>query len=118
MVNENRFWFDHKNFFNFWKTIYGSLKTVNHFPKLNSSSLHACLIFDCRNLAMVGRQNPGGAGIRQHPTIGILPGPESGDIWPPSPDAGKPNSGRNWPESGHGLKPVGSGQKWSESGRI
>jgi hypothetical protein len=49
------------------------LKIENRFPKLNSSSLHARLIFDCQNLAMVGRRNPGGTRIRQHPATGILP---------------------------------------------
>jgi len=77
MINENHFRFDRKNLFNFWKTIYG-LKTVNHFPKLNSSSLHACLISNCPNLAMVGSQNPSRARIRQHPATGILPAPEFG----------------------------------------
>jgi hypothetical protein len=67
MVNENHFRFDHKDFFNFWKTI----KTVNCFSKLNFSSLHARLIFDCRNPAMVYRRNPGGAGIWQHPATEI-----------------------------------------------
>jgi hypothetical protein len=43
------------------------VNTVNRFPKLNSCSLHAYLISNCRNPAMVGRQNLGGAGIRQHP---------------------------------------------------
>jgi hypothetical protein len=70
-------------------------KTVNRFPKLNSSSLHARLISDCWNSAMVGRRNLGGTGIRQHPAIKILPALESGDIRPPSPDAGRQDSGRN-----------------------
>jgi hypothetical protein len=48
------------------------LKTINHFSKLNISSLHAHLIFDCRNLVLVGRRNLGGARIRQHPATGIL----------------------------------------------
>jgi hypothetical protein len=59
---------------------------------------------------MVGCRNSGGAGIQQHPAIGILTAPESNDIWPSLSDAGKPNSGWNWPESGHGQKPVRSGQ--------
>jgi hypothetical protein len=33
------------------------LKTVNHFSKLNPSSLHAHLISNCPNPAMVGSQN-------------------------------------------------------------
>jgi hypothetical protein len=61
------------------------LKTVNCFPKLNSSSLHARLIFDYQNPAMVGRPNSGGTGIRQHPATKILLEPESGDIQQPSP---------------------------------
>jgi hypothetical protein len=52
---------------------------------------------------MVGHQNPGSTGIQQHPATRILRTPESGDIRPPSPDAGGP-------ESGHGQKPAGSGQ--------
>lgn len=62
-------------------------KTVNHFPKLNSSFLHACLIFDCQNLAIVNRWNPTGAGVRQHPVASILPTPDSGHQ--------PPDSGRN-----------------------
>jgi hypothetical protein len=46
-------------------------KTVNRFSKLNFSSLHARLIFDCQNLAIVNRQNSGGTGIRQHPATVI-----------------------------------------------
>jgi hypothetical protein len=53
-------------------------KTVNRFPKLNSLSLHARLISDRQNLAIVGRRNPVGAGVRQHPIAGILPAPEFG----------------------------------------
>jgi hypothetical protein len=53
-------------------------KTVNHFLKLNSSSLHARLISDHQNLAIVDRRNPVGAGVRQHPVVGILPAPEFG----------------------------------------
>jgi hypothetical protein len=86
------------------------LKTVNHFSKLNSSSLHASLISDYWNLAMVGRRNPDGTEIQQHPATGILPTLESGNIQSPSSDAGEPDSSRNWPESGHGQKPAGSGQ--------
>jgi hypothetical protein len=72
--------------------------------------LHACLISDCRNPAVADRQNLGGAEIRQHPATGILTEPEFGDIRPPSLDAGAPDSGRNWLESSHGQKPVGSSQ--------
>jgi len=61
------------------------------------------LISDCRNPAMVGRWNPSGTEIQQHPVTGILPAPESDDIQTPSPDA-------DGPDSGHGKKPVGSGQ--------
>jgi hypothetical protein len=85
-------------------------KTVNRFSKLNFWSLHACLISDCCNPAMVSCQNPCGTGIRQHLATGILTALESSDIQPPSPDVGEPNSSRNWPESGHGQKPAGSGQ--------
>jgi hypothetical protein len=53
-------------------------KTVNRFPKLSFSSLHACLISDRQNLTIVGRRNPVSAGVRQHPVSGILPAPESG----------------------------------------
>jgi hypothetical protein len=72
------------------------LKTVNRFPKLNSLTLYARLIFDCRNLAIVGRRNLDGTGIWQHPATRILPASESGDIWPPSLDAGgvRPESGQ------------------------
>jgi hypothetical protein len=77
-------------------------KTVNRFLKLNSSSLHAHLISDCQNPAMVGRQNPGGTGIQQHLATEKQPAPESGNIRPPSPDAGEPDSNRIWPESDHG----------------
>jgi hypothetical protein len=76
MVNGNRFQFDRKSFFNFWKTIYGF--------ELNSLSLHARLISDFRNLAIVGRQNLACDGIRQHPATGNLPAPKSCDILSPS----------------------------------
>jgi hypothetical protein len=69
------------------------LKTVNRFSKLYSSSLHARLISDCPNPAVVGRSKPGGTGIRHHSAIGILPASESDDIRPPPPDAGGPTSG-------------------------
>jgi hypothetical protein len=70
-------------------------KTVNRFSKLNSSSLHARLIFDCQNLAIVDHQNSACARVRQHPVARIQLGLESGDIQSPSPDAGGPDSGRN-----------------------
>jgi len=75
MVNENHFRFDHKSFFNFRKNRF---KTVNRFSKLNYSSLHACLISDHQNLAIIGCRNRVGAGVRQHPVAGILSAPESG----------------------------------------
>jgi hypothetical protein len=60
--------------------------------KLNSSSLHACLISDCWNLVMVDRRNPGGTRIR--------------NIWPPkycrrypATVVGCLRTSRNWPES-------------------
>jgi hypothetical protein len=37
-------------------------ETVYRFPKLNSLSLHVCLIFDYRNPTMVSRWNPTGVG--------------------------------------------------------
>lgn len=40
--------------------------------------------------------------------------PESGDIQPPSPDAGGPE-GLNWQESGHGQKSAGSDLIWTDS---
>jgi hypothetical protein len=86
------------------------LKTVNRFSKLNSSSLHARLISDCQNPAIVGRRNTGGIEIRQHPATEILPTPKSDDIPPPSLDAGESDSDRNWPEFGHGQKLTRSGQ--------
>jgi len=66
MVNENHFQFDRKTSLIFRKQ-FTILKTVNRFPKLNSSSLHAHLISNGRNPVMVGRRNPSGTGIRQHP---------------------------------------------------
>jgi hypothetical protein len=53
-------------------------KTVNRFPKLSSLFLQACLISNRQNLAIVGRRDPVGSGVRQHPVAGILPTPESG----------------------------------------
>jgi hypothetical protein len=53
-------------------------KTVNRFPKLSYLSLYACFISDRQNLAIVGRRDPVGAGVRQHLVAGILPAPESG----------------------------------------
>jgi hypothetical protein len=58
------------------------------FLKLNSSSLHARLISDCWNPAIVSCRNPAVAGVRQHPIVGILTASESGNIQPPSPNAG------------------------------
>jgi len=52
-------------------------KTVNRFPKLNSSFLNVRLISDCQNLAIVNRRNPTGAEARQRLVTGILPAPES-----------------------------------------
>jgi hypothetical protein len=51
---------------------------INRFPKLSSLSLHACFIFNRQNLAIVGRRDPVGAGVRQHPVAGNLPVLESG----------------------------------------
>jgi hypothetical protein len=72
MVNENRFQFDRKASLIFGKR-FTIFKTVNRFPKLNSSFLHARLISDCQNLAIVNRRNPTGTGVRQHPVAGIRP---------------------------------------------
>jgi hypothetical protein len=44
--------------------------------------LHARLISDCQNSAIVGRWNPVGPGVRQHPIAINLPVLESGNIWP------------------------------------
>jgi hypothetical protein len=81
-------------------------KTVNRFPKLNSSLLHACLIFDCHNLVIVDCWNPIGAGVRQHPVIGILP--EFGHQIPAGilPDSGQ--NGRIWIDPA--TEQAGSGQ--------
>jgi hypothetical protein len=38
--------------------------------------------------------------------IGKQPAPEFSDIWPPSPNANGPNSGKIWQESDHDQKPV------------
>jgi len=61
-------------------------KTVNRFPKLNSSSLHARLISD--------RRNPVGPGVKQHPVVGIRPPADqipvgTGRIWPKQPRSGR-----------------------------
>jgi hypothetical protein len=53
-------------------------KIVNRFPKLNSSFLHARLVFDCQNLAIVDRRNLTGTGVRQHPVASILPASDAG----------------------------------------
>jgi hypothetical protein len=92
-------------------------KIVNRFLKLNSSSLHACLISDCRNQAMVSRRNPARS------VTEILPTLEFGDIRPPSPDFGRLKSSRNlvefrlWLEAGRiwtdpAINPVGSDRIW------
>jgi hypothetical protein len=103
IVNGNHFQFDRKSFFNFWKTIYG-------FPKLNSSSLHARLISDCRNSTIVGRRNLASARIQQHPATRILPASGSGDIWSPLPEPTNQIPTGIWLEFGHGQKPAGSGK--------
>jgi hypothetical protein len=48
-------------------------KTVNRFPKLYSLSLHARLISDCSNPAIIGRPKQGSTGIRHHPGGEIMP---------------------------------------------
>jgi hypothetical protein len=63
-------------------------KTVNRFPKLNYLSLHARLISDCQNSAIVGSHNQAGAGVRLHSITGNLP-----VLY-----AGKLDICRNWPE--------------------
>jgi hypothetical protein len=90
------------------------LKTVNRFSKLNSSSLQARFISDCRNQKMVGRRNPGGTEIRRHPATvagcrrtrfrpnlaGIRPWLEASRN-PAGPDWIQPDldgSGRIWPK--------------------
>lgn len=85
-------------FFLIFGKLFKIFKTVNHFSKLNSWSLHACLISDCWNPVMVGRRNSDGTEIRQHPPTRILMAPESSDIRPLSPNADEP-------DSGHGQKP-------------
>jgi hypothetical protein len=55
-------------------------KTGNRFSKLNSSSLHLRFISDCRNSTIFDRRNTADVGVRQHPVVGILQMPESGDI--------------------------------------
>jgi hypothetical protein len=77
-------------------------KTVNRFPKLNSSFLHARLISDCHNLAIVDRRNPTSAGVRRHLVAGTLLAPEFGHRRRMS---AKPvKSGQN------GRDPTGSGR--------
>jgi hypothetical protein len=65
------------------------------FPKLNSLSLHARLISNCRNLAIVGRRNLVGAKIQQHPATRILPAPEFGHYRQISADQIPAETGRN-----------------------
>jgi hypothetical protein len=105
MVNENHFRFDRKSFFNFLKTIYG-FKTVNRFPKLNSSSLHTRLISDCRNSATSGHQNIASSGIRRH--LATVAG-----CWRPDSDHGQKPAG----SSQNGLDPVRSDQIRRNSAR-
>jgi hypothetical protein len=115
MVNENHFRFDRKIFFNFLKTIF-----LNRFQKLNSSSLHARLISDCRNSAMVGRQNPSGTGIREHSATEKLPASESDRIW--MNPAGSGQNGRDLAGFGQNgwdpaTDPAGAGQNgWDPAG--
>jgi hypothetical protein len=106
MVNENHFRFDRKSFFNFWKTIY-SFKNRKSFFEIKLFVL--ALTFDIR-LSESGNgwsskfrpgQNPASSGHRNTVVAGIRP---------PSPDTVKPDSGQNWPESGHDQNPAGSGQ--------
>jgi hypothetical protein len=81
------------------------LKTLNRFPKLNASFLHARSISNCRNSAIVGRRNLASVEIWQHLTTENLPVPESGDIQSSSPEL--------WSEAGQILpKWPGSGQIW------
>jgi len=109
MVNENHFRFDHKSFFNFWKTIYGFKNRKSFFKIILFIVAHT---FDIRlpesgnswssesrrhwNSATSGYQNNVGAEIRRHlSTIarcrrtrfwqnlaGIRPWLEAGRIWP------------------------------------
>jgi len=80
-------------------------KSVNRFSKLNFSFLHARLISDCHNLAIVDRRNLTGAGVRQRPVAGILPALDAGHHIPAKP-AG---SGQN------GWNPASSGQNGRDS---
>jgi hypothetical protein len=94
-------------------------KTVNYFSKLNSSSLHARLISDCWNLAIVSRRNPAGhwnlAGARIQRNSTIVVGCRRARfqlklarIWPKWSDSDRiwpkrPRSGQTYlPESGNG----------------
>jgi hypothetical protein len=108
------------------------LKTVNRFPKLYSSSLHARLISDWSNPPIVGRSKIGSTGIRHHQVTGIMSASESNHrktVGCRNPAAGKPpaagilqhpatapNAGGIRPESGHGQKPAGI-RSWTETGR-
>jgi hypothetical protein len=109
MINENHFWFDHKTFFNFWKTIYG-FKNHKSFSEIKLFVL--AHTFDIR-LPEFGNgrsSESSDIGIRQHPAARILLTPESDDIWPPSLDVDELDSGRIWSEFSHGQKSIGSGQ--------
>jgi hypothetical protein len=72
------------------------LKTVNCFQKLYYSFLHARLISDYPNPAIVSRSKLGGTGIRHHQVTGIMPASESrhrntADFRNPAMDRNRPN---------------------------
>jgi len=90
MVNENHFRFDRKTFFNFWKTIY-CFKNRKSFSEIKLFVL--ARTFDIQ-LPESGNGRSSESMRHRNPATGILPAPESGDICPPSPDAGGPDSGR------------------------
>jgi hypothetical protein len=78
------------------------------------------LISDRQNLAIAGRWNPAGAGVRQHLVAGIQPAPESvhrksAGIRPLTdqiPTGILPDSGQAAGFGQNGLDPAGSGRIW------
>jgi hypothetical protein len=95
MVNENHFRFDRKNFFNFWKTIYGfknrkSFSEIKLFIIVRTFDIRLLESGNGRSLESKRRRNPTTSGYRS--------------------TAGGSDSDRNWPKSDHSQKPARSGQ--------
>jgi len=78
MVNENYFWFDRKNFFNFWKTIYGfknckSFSEIILFVFSRTFDIRLSEFGNSRLSQSRRHRNPATSGFRNNVGPGIRP---------------------------------------------